>query len=248
MAPPTPHASDAVVGRVLMVDDEAELATSTTEYLSVFGLDASHVGTAEGARAFLRRNPVDLILLDINLPDGSGFQLCRELRAGGKHQHTPIIFLTARQADDDEILALSIGGDDYVRKPYSLAVLLAKVRRTLSRRTVAAGPTAYDDGRLKLEGGRAFIDGQEITMTAMEYRLLDHLVANQNNVVSKADLFENVWQEPFTSDGTLSVHIRRLRRHIEPDPDDPTYIKTVWGRGYLFQGQQFQDRDFYGRR
>ncbi|MFY9263279.1 MAG: response regulator transcription factor [Actinomycetaceae bacterium] len=234
----TTFASPAdTTGRVLMVDDETELAASTVEYLAAFGLKATYVTTAEKARIFLRRNPVDLILLDINLPDGSGFQLCRELRAGSKHANTPIIFLTARQTDDDEILALSIGGDDYVRKPYSLAVLLAKVRRMLARRTVTTGQVTYDDGRLKLEGGRVFINNTEIVMTAMEYRLLDHLVANQNNVVSKADLFEHVWQEPFTSDGTLNVHIRRLRKHIEPNPDDPTYVKTVWGRGYLFQGQ-----------
>lgn len=222
---------------VLMVDDEQPLAASTTEYLAAFGLSAAYVTSAEDAEVFLARNEADLVLLDINLPGASGFEFCRWLRA---RSDTPLVFLSARGADDDQVLALSIGGDDYVRKPYSLGVLLAKVRRILERRRAAVGRGAaagYDDGWLRVDEttDRVYVDGAEITLTAMEHRLLRFLIDNAGRVLTKQELFEHVWPEAIASDGTLTVHIRRLRTKIERDPDQPRYIQTSWGRGYHFE-------------
>lgn len=224
---------------VLMVDDEVELAQSTTEYLAAFDLSADHVSTGEAALEFLRTNEVGVLLLDINLPGMNGFELCRALR---KSSDMPIVFLSARAADDDQVLALSIGGDDYIRKPYSLGVLLAKVRRILQRVEAASaqrsGP-GYDDGWLRIDQqtNRVYVDGAEVALTAMEYRLLRYLAGNAGRVLSKQDIFEHVWPEAIASDGTLTVHIRRLRTKVERDPEQPRYIQTAWGRGYLFEAR-----------
>lgn len=225
---------------VLVVDDEADLRSATVEYLHAFALTAVGVGSAEEARQLLRNAPVGLVLLDVNLPGATGFDLCREIRA---HSSTPIIFVSARGGDDDQILGLSIGGDDYLTKPFSLALLLAKVRRMLDRAATGAAPTparGYADSWLRVDevSGRTWVDGREVVLKAMEDRLLRYLVTRQGEVVTKAEIFEHVWDEPLTSDGTLTVHIRRLRTKIEPDPDRPRYIRTVWGRGYLFEGRQ----------
>ena len=220
---------------VLLVEDELELAAATTEYLEASGLEVRHAGTAEEALTLFRRETPGVILLDVNLPGMNGFAFCRAVRAEAA---TPIIFVSARATDDDQILALTVGGDDYVTKPFSLAVLLAKVRRALDRGQGAPATTAdFDDGRLRVEeaSGRTWLDGAELHLTATEDRLLRHLLRSRGRVTTKQDIIEEVWGDPFTSDGTLTVHIRRLRARIEPDPDHPTYIKTVWGRGYLFE-------------
>ncbi|MDO5494523.1 MAG: response regulator transcription factor [bacterium] len=224
---------------VLMVDDEEALASSTCEYLTTFGVTATAVTTAEEALEFLQHNEAALILLDVNLPGMNGFEFCRTVR---RRAATPILFISARDSDDDQILALGVGGDDYIAKPYSLAVLHAKVRRILDRHATEPIPPTpgYDDGRLRLdpEAERVWVDGKEVPTTALEYRLLAHLVANRGRVVPKREIFEKVWGDAITGDGTLTVHIRRLRTKIEADPDNPRHLRTVWGRGYLFEGRE----------
>lgn len=217
---------------VLMIDDEVALAASTVEYLNLSGVSARYVTTAEDALVLLPLVTPSVILLDINLPGMSGFELCRRLRDGSE---APIVFISARSTDDDQVLALTVGGDDYIVKPFSLAVLLAKVRRLLSRHDAVARP--FEDGHLRVDPatGRTHIDGVEVPLTALEHRLLGYLVANRGRVVAKAELLTAVWGDTLTSEGTLTQHIRRLRTRIEPDPDSPSYIRTVWGRGYLFE-------------
>ncbi len=219
---------------VLIVEDEAELATATAEYLEATGLTTHHCSTAEAALEYLNRSTARLVLLDVGLPGMNGFTFCRSVRTKAS---LPILFVSARGSDDDQILALSVGGDDYITKPFSLAVLSAKIRRTLDR-GLATESADFDDGHLRIDddAGRVWVDGTELRLTAMEDRLLRHLARNRGRVVTKQSIFEHVWGEPFTSDGTLTVHIRRLRAQIEPDPNSPTYLKTVWGRGYLFAG------------
>lgn len=218
---------------VLMIDDEEALAASTTEYLQAFGITAQYVLSAEAGFDWLAGDQARVIVLDVNLPAISGFDFCRELR---QTDQTPILFLSARQSDDDQILALSLGGDDFLRKPFPLGVLLAKLRRVLDRMGTPLD-SSYDDGWLSVDlaAGRVWAGGHEVSLKAMEYRLLSYLVANRGRVVTKPELFENVWGEAITGDGTLTVHIRRLRTQIEPDPDQPKYLRTVWGRGYLFE-------------
>lgn len=217
----------------LIIDDEKLLADSTAEYFNMFGVTAAAVYTAEECRAFFTENSAELLLLDINLGSDSGFQLCRELR---EKTQIPILFISARTSDDDQIIALNIGGDDYIQKPYSLGVLLAKVKAVLKRYGQGAG--GYDDGLLNVDfnAKTVNIQGKSVKLTALEFRLLAYLIKNENKVVSKRELFENVWEDKFTGDGTLNVHIRKLREAIERDPGAPEYIVTVWGDGYKFCG------------
>lgn len=217
----------------LIIDDEKLLADSTAEYFNLFGVSAAVVYDAAECKEFLENHSADLLLLDINLGKDSGFDLCRELR---EKTQIPILFISARSSDDDQIIALNIGGDDYIQKPYSLGVLLAKVKAVLKR--YGSAETAYSDGWLTVDfdAKQVLADGNPVKLTALEFRLLVYLIKNKNRVVSKQELFENIWEDKFTGDGTLNVHIRKIREAIEREPSDPKYIVTVWGDGYKFTG------------
>lgn len=219
----------------LIVDDEKPLAESTAEYFNMFDVSSAAVFDAEGCLAFLCENTVDLILLDINLEKSSGFDLCRTLR---ETTQIPILFISARQSTDDEILALNIGGDDYIRKPYSLAVLLAKVKAVLKRYANKA-IDEYRVGNLVVEfvNGRALVNNEVLKLKAQEFKLLCYLIQNRGRVLTKEELFREVWGDTITSDGTLNVHIRHLREKIEETPNEPQLIKTIWGVGYVFEEQ-----------
>ena len=225
---------------VLIVDDEQALSESTCEYLNMFDVKTAWVATPSACLEFFHDNKADLILLDINLGDESGFDLCKELR---QTIDVPILFISARTSDDDVLLALNIGGDDYIRKPYSLAVLLAKVKATLKRyQNTSVESTsktfATTNFKIDFDTEQVLVDNKKIDLKAMEYKLLEYLVKNPNRTISKDELFENVWGHVITGDNTLNVHIRYLREKIEENPNEPKYIKTVWGKGYLFDGEQ----------
>lgn len=219
----------------LIIDDERLLADSTAEYFNLFGVSAAAVYTAEECRRFFDNNSVSLLLLDINLEDSSGFELCKELR---EKTQIPILFISARSSDDDKIIALNIGGDDYIQKPYSLGVLLAKVKAVLKRYGQQAENMLYSDGWLTVDTGarQTTVNGSPVKLTSLEFRLLTYLVENKNRIVSKQEIFENVWEDRFTGDGTLNVHIRKIREAIEREPSNPQYIITAWGDGYKFCG------------
>jgi two-component system response regulator RegX3 len=212
----------------LIVDDEPELASGVSEYFNLFGVGAHYVLNADDALSFLREHTVSLILLDINLGQGSGFELCKTLR---ETLDVPILFVSARTSSEDMLLALNIGGDDYIQKPFTLSVLLAKVKAVLKR--YGAKKT---DSRLRVDAAteRIYLDGAALSLTNMEYRLLKYLLDNRGRVVGKEELFEKIWSDSFVGDGTLNVHIRRLREKIEKDPNEPLLIKTVWGVGYVY--------------
>ncbi len=219
----------------LIIDDEKLLADSTAEYFNLFGVRTALAYSVSDCRDFFKENTAELLLLDINLGDGSGFALCKELR---ETTEIPILFISARTSDDDQIIALSIGGDDYIQKPYSLSVLLAKVKAVLKRYGSKEAAT-YTDGRLTVDfsARQALVDGAPVKLTSLEFRLLAYLVRNAGRTVSKQELFEKVWEDKFTGDGTLNVHIRKIREAIEQEPGNPEYILTVWGDGYRFVGK-----------
>ena len=222
----------------LIVDDEEALSQSTCEYFELFGISAFWAPDAESCLRFFDAHTTDLILLDINLGGSSGFELCKRLRRMTNIPNIPILFISARRSDDDMLLALSIGGDDYIQKPYSLSVLLAKVKVVLGRYRVVPAAT-YSIGNITLdEGGQAaYVAGEKIELKMMEFKLLAYLMKNAGRVISKEELFRKVWEEAITGDNTLNVHIRRLREKLEDDPNNPRYIKTVWGTGYVFEGE-----------
>ena len=225
----------------LIIDDEKMLADNTCEYFNMFEVKTKAVYSRAEAEEVLKNEKPRLILLDINLSDGSGFELCKKIR---ESLNIPILFISARNTDDDKIIALNIGGDDYIEKPYSLGVLLAKVKVVLKRYGEASDLQEenektgkdYDDGILKLDSvnKQIFVDGDLKKLTAIEFKLLKYLTDNHDRLVTKTELFDNVWNDKFTTDGTLNVHIRKIREEIEKDPQNPEYIKTVWKEGYRF--------------
>ena len=206
----------------LIIDDEKLLSENTREYLEFFNLTVAWRDHYDAALKFFVDNEADVILLDINLGQDSGFTLCKEIR---KHTKAPIIFISARESDDDIVWGLSVGGDDYIKKPYSLNVLLAKINATLKRyKSANIDPVSAFLSKVK--------PNEKIDLTAIEYKLLKYLLGHPGKVISKEELFEKVWGDNFVEDNTLNVHIRRLREKIEDDPSSPKYLKTKRGAGY----------------
>ncbi|MCR5057198.1 MAG: response regulator transcription factor [Clostridiales bacterium] len=220
----------------LIVDDEKAIADNTCEYFNMFDVKTRACYSMAEALSFFSENETGLVLLDINLGDGSGFELCKHIR---ESLNIPILFISARNTDDDKIIALNIGGDDYVEKPYSLGVLLAKVKVMLRRfGAMEEKPQAdiFTDGDLSVDkkNKTVTISGEPKKLTSMEFSLLCYLIDNPDRLITKAELFDNVWKDKFTSDGTLNVHIRKLREAIEEDAKNPLRIVTVWKEGYKY--------------
>lgn len=229
------------------MDDETELAKMTAEYLTMFDVTAACVYSATECFDFFKKNTAELVLLDINLGDGSGFQVCKKLR---EEYDLPILFISARQSDDDVLAALTLGGDDYIKKPYSMSVLLAKVKVNLKRasalrealsKTKGSGenPQTAEQGTVSLTLDPATMsavrNGEQIPLKAKEFALLNCLYEHRGTIVKKEQLFDEVWGDTFYTDGTLNVHIRKLREKLEDDPNEPKLIKTVWGTGYILE-------------
>ena len=230
--------------KVLMIDDDKVIAESTAEYFNMFDVKTAFVTSYEEAVGFLEKNTVSLLLLDINLGDKSGFDLCKQVR---ENYDMPILFVSARTSDDDVLIALNIGGDDYIKKPYTLSILLAKVKTILARYEKAASLVAQTSGNapvapsynisqditLDTNTHKLIVRGGAQSLKDMEYKLLLYLIVNRGRVVTKDELLKNVWEDEFTGEGTIAVHIRHLREKTEDDPKDPKIIKTIWGVGYI---------------
>lgn len=198
-----------------------------------------------GLRALELMNPeVDLVILDIMMPGMSGLRVCEELR---KTSAVPILFLTAKSQESDKLLGLTAGGDDYLAKPFSFAELSARVKALLRRYCVYQGKGQKRETpqntilqahgvRLALDCNRVWVDGREADLTETEYKILRLLMQNPQRIFSVQVIYETVWNEPYyyVSNGTVMVHIRNLRMKIEADPQKPTRICTVWGKGYRF--------------
>ncbi len=225
----------------LIIDDEVDLAKMTCEYFQMFDIACIWTDSISGYERITREHTFDLLLLDINLQEESGFRLCKEIR---ETSDIPILFISARQSDDDVLIALNIGGDDYIKKPYSLSVLLAKVKiilkRMVNKEVSDSEPELRnrdDSDRLRLEENtlKVYVNGNAVSLKAKEFKLLKCLSDHRNTIVTKEELFNTVWGDTYFSDGTLNVHIRKLREKIEENPNQPVLIKTVWGVGYILE-------------
>ncbi len=210
----------------------------TQEYFEMFGVTCAVASTSEECLTFLNENTADIFLLDINLGNESGFALCKQLR---EKYDTPILFISARQSDDDVLVALNIGGDDYIKKPYTLSVLLAKVKVQLKRleamKQLGGASAQASDEIFTIDSATmsCTVEGKTVQLKSKEFQLLSCLYSHRNTIVTKEQLFNEVWGDSFYSDSTLNVHIRRLREKIESDPNEPRFIKTVWGTGYILE-------------
>jgi len=218
--------------RVLVVDDDAKTVELVKLYLR---RDGYRVITAyEGIEALrlAREGHPDLIVLDLMLPGINGLEICRTLRT---ESDVPIIMLTAKTTDQDKLVGLDLGADDYVTKPFSPRELAARVRAVLRRLPGERGPAEIKHGELTVNflKHEAFLEGEPLNLTTVEFKLLAALIKEPGRVFSRAQLIENALGHDFEGfDRTIDVHVLNLRRKLEPDPGHPRYIKTVYGAGY----------------
>jgi two-component system response regulator RegX3 len=225
--------------RVLVIEDEEPLADSIKYNLEMEGytVDLAHGGN-NGLRQFKEGNP-SLVLLDVMLPEISGLDLCRIMRA---QSDVPIIMITARDSEADKVTGLELGADDYITKPFSMRELLARVRANLRRHgmpgeQLAAETDVLVGGPVRLDVGRreVAVNGEPVELRPREFELLTAFLRNQGMLMTRDRLIEEVWGVDYVGDTkTLDVHIRRVRKKIEPDPKAPRYLVTVRGLGYKY--------------
>jgi len=228
--------------KILIVEDERAVARGLEYGLEAEGFSVLVAENGQKALDRARTEKPHLILLDIRLPDISGFDVCRQLRGEGARM--PILMLTARDEAIDKVLGLELGADDYVVKPYDLRELIARIRALLRRaygelsETTLGKSITFGDIEINLELLRVTRAGETVFLTPTEFRLLRYLVENPRRPVSRAALIEAVWgyASDIGSDRTVDVHIRHLREKLEDDPANPKWIITVRGAGYKFKG------------
>ena len=228
---------------VLVCDDEKDIVSALKIYLTSDGYDVLCAYNGEEALALMESHTVHLVLMDIMMPKTDGLTALSLLR---QKYNTPVIFTTAKSEDSDIILGLNLGADDYITKPFNPVELLARVRSQL-RRYVTLGAAAKPEenvftcrGVTLDDNAKAVaVDGDPVSLTPTEYEILKFLIRSPGKVFSPAEIYRAVWRDdPFGSDSTVAVHIRHLREKIEINPNEPRYIKVVWGHGYQFAPQK----------
>lgn len=228
------------MNKLLLLEDDISLIDGLNYSLKKNGFDLDVVRTIEEAKQHLTQiEKYDLLVLDVTLPDGTGFEVCERVRK--QNAQIPIIFLTASDEEVNVIRGLDCGGDDYVTKPFKLGELCSRIRALLRR----AGISAQDKTKvlecgdifIDLLGSRVFLNGKVLDLTSAEYRLLCLLVRNANRVVSREIILNDLWDDAgnFVDDNTLSVYIRRLREKVESDASHPQHLITVRGFGYQWK-------------
>lgn len=224
-------------GSILIVEDDRALNRGVALVFSREGMKALQAYDLKTAREIFAASAPDLIILDINLPDGDGFDFCKAVRASSS---VPIVFLTANDMEADIVTGFELGGDDYVTKPFSLMVLRARVMAALRRagaggggNRVAVGDMVFDFDRMEFSK-----QGQAVQLSAREQKLLRKLVANKGHILTREQLMESLYpgDADFVDENALTVAVGRLRGKLEDDPASPAYIKTVYGLGYLWTG------------
>ena len=222
--------------KILIIEDDHEIAALERDYLQMAGFEV--VLADNGIAGLEAAKNADLVVLDIMLPGLDGFAVLKKLR---ETLDIPVILLSALSEDIDKIRGLGLGADDYIQKPFSPGELVARVRAHLSRfERLTAGAKNHKMSvrglEVDREDRRVFVRGNECSLTPKEFDILLFLMENPNRVFSKEDLFERVWGLDALGDGdTVVVHVRRLREKIEPEPQNPQYVETVWGAGYRFR-------------
>ena len=225
--------------KILIIDDDVDLSMLIQDMLTDNGYDVILAGNLEEAYAISEHEKVHLILLDINLPDGTGFELCRELR---NVSTVPVIFASARTSEDDKVTGLDMGGDDYIAKPYSLKELMSRIK-SLLRRTYGFENVentyklrAGTDNLITIDTAKrcVFRNDSEVSLSPKEYDLLVYLAEHKGQALAKDTIVNTVWAAFSQVElSTLTVHIRWLREKLEKDSSNPVLIKTVWGVGYM---------------
>ncbi len=226
---------------ILIADDNEEIREIVRVLLESEGYNV--IEAVDGEDAVIKVDEsIDLIILDIMMPRKSGFKACVEIR---EKTSAPILLLTAKTQDSDKCMGFSVGSDDYLSKPFSYTELVSRVKALLRRYYVYKGKEKIDStGLININGltinttsNEVSIDEEEITLTEIEYNILLLMAQHRKKIFSAQNLYESVWKEPYfySCNNTIMVHIRNLRRKLEKDPENPKYIKTVWGKGYRIE-------------
>lgn len=228
-------------GKILVVEDDLEIAMAIKEYLNKEGYKVTWASTGvEGLEEF-NNNDFDLVTIDIMMPEMDGFTLCKNIRMKSR---VPIIILSAKDKELDKVDGLNIGADDYVTKPFSLMELHARINRHLKRygKFKEENPEKnikYMDGlSLDLENNIIYLSNQRLNLTGKEYEILKLFINNPKKTFSKEEIYENIWGGPKLDNNTVTVHIKTLREKLNEDIRNPIFIETVWGKGYRFIGEK----------
>ena len=230
--------------KILLVEDDAVLATGLEYSLAQNGFEARACRTAAEAYAALSEETFDLALLDVTLPDETGYQICKRIKGGYATDKNPpdmpVIFLTACEEEVNIVMGLDMGADDYITKPFRVRELISRIRSVLRRCRLNGDPICHIGNiTVDMNRGRVCKNGQELFLTALEYKLFLTLLNNCGQILSRDQLLEGIWDiaGDFVNDNTLSVYIKRLREKLEDDPQNPKMIQTVRGLGYKIEKQ-----------
>ena len=230
---------------ILMVEDDSTIAFSVKYAVEQEGFNLDISENLENARKIVNSKEYDLILLDVMLPDGNGYEFLKQLRE--HDEDTPVIFLTACDEEVNIVMGLDIGGDDYITKPFRVRELISRINAILRRKGKSQDSNKkilkFKNISIHTLEARVFKNNEEIFLTSAEYKLLLILIQNKNMVLSRAQILEKLWDVTydFINDNTLSVYIKRLREKIEDDSSKPQYILTVRGLGYKWNGSDDND-------
>ena len=222
--------------RIAIIEDDEALRDGLRLAFELDGWEVACAGTMREGNMLLREGGCDLAVLDCNLPDGSGFDMIKKLRESSR---LPVLMLTARNSEIDELMGLELGVDDFMKKPFSLAVLKARARKMLKKESQ---PSLLSSGDITvdLKTGEVLRDGERVSLSSTELRLLVFLMEHAGQILSKEQILDSIWDADrnFVDENTLAVAIRRLRLKIETDPSNPKHIRTIHGMGYIWQEQK----------
>ena len=227
------------MAKILICDDEKDIISALSIYLQAEGWETVPAGNGREALRALREQEIQLVLLDVMMPEMDGITALAKIR---QESNVPVILLTAKSEDTDKVLGLNLGADDYVTKPFNPVELIARVRSQLRRYLQLGGGAAQSDtmklGGIELDDKRKTVtrDGEPVSLTPREYDILKFLLQHPGEVFSPGELYRRVWgEEPYGAESTVAVHIRHLREKLEITPAQPRWIKAVWGQGYKIE-------------
>lgn len=223
--------------KILIVEDEPDVARLLRYNLEREGFRTNSVADGSLTLAEMRRDPADLVILDLMLPGMDGLEICRQLRRHEKYSGIPILILTARNDEADRVVGLELGADDYVTKPFSMREVIARVRALLRRQEPTPQRNSLLHGEIHIDPSAHAVSvaGRHVELSALEFRLLHYLAAHPGMVFSRDHLLDRVWGNDRTvTPRSVDVYIRRVREKIEPQPQEPVYVQTVHGVGYRF--------------
>ena len=225
--------------KILILEDDLQIQTLIRDYVNASGYIAITASDGEEALMKFESESPHLALLDIIVPKIDGFEICRKIR---NESNIPIIMLSSKKEDTDKILALGLGADDYIEKPFSPRVLIAKIQSQFRRVNVLSGTPHSDvltirDLELDVKARTVTVKGENIPFSVKEFEILHYLMLNKNQALSREKIFDEIWgYNEYGDINTVTVHMRKIREKVENDPSNPEYIETVWGIGYKFKG------------